>query len=310
MNHNTHLTAILAWGSLTWEPKSLEFNKEIGWHNDGPTLPIEFARISKDGRLTLVITKSGTPVITHFTLADFQTKVEDVILNLKEREGCSLRDIGYYISATQIFHPENFPFKKEIIEWAEKIKMENVVWTNLPEKWEYKNEIEEVISVNPNERIEYLKNLPEEKKKLAEEYIRKAPFQTQTKYRSLIEKELGWTHIEVDINPQFKEILELENKLTFSKMGGIGNLNCLDCHHSESILTFMHGFDPKSGVRCATYGFQCQSCGKFHKVHHNQRDGFEKINDCECGGKIEKEKAVFCSKCKSDNIQFKMKNLS
>jgi|GEM_PF-5678618 len=188
--------------------------------------------------------------------------------------------------------------------------MDNVVWTNLPEKWKYKNENEETITVKPDERIEYLKNLPEEKKKLAEEYIRKTPLQTLTKYRSLIEIELGWTPIEVDLNPQFKEILELESKLTFSKMGGNGNLICLACHHVESILTFIHGIDAKLGVRCATYGFQCQSCGKFHKVKHNEKDGFERIHDCECGGKIEKEKAVFCPNCKSDNVEFKMKFLS
>lgn len=310
MNLDMQTTAILAWGSLTWDPKNLKFLKNFGWQNDGPILPIEFARISNNGGLTLVITENGTPVTTYFTLVDFQTKVEDVIANLKMREGCNLRDIGYYISSKDDFFPENFKYKTEIKNWAKGVNMKNVVWTNLPEKWEYKTENEEIISVNPDERIEYLKNLPEEKKKLAEEYIRKAPLQTLTKYRILIEKELGWTPIEVDLNPQFKEILDLENKLTFSKMGGNGNLICLACHYTESILTFIHGIDAKSGIRCATYGFQCQSCGKFHKVRHNQRDGFETIHDCECGGKIEKEKAVFCPKCKSENVEFKMKYLS
>ena len=136
MEIEIHITAILAWGSLTWEPKDLKFNKNIGWHNDGPVLPIEFARISNNGRLTLVITENGTPVTTYFTLAHFHTKVEDVILNLREREGCRLKDIGYYISATETIYPENFSFKNEIIEWVKKEKMENVVWTNLPEKWE------------------------------------------------------------------------------------------------------------------------------------------------------------------------------
>ena len=247
---------------------------------------------------------------TNMKFKDYSIQEWDVILNLREREGCKLKDIGYYISATETIYPENFPFKNEIIEWAKKEKMENVVWTNLREKWEYKNENDEIIIVNPNDRIEYLKNLSEEKKKLAEEYIRKAPFQTQTKYRSLIEKELSWTPIEVDINPQFKEILELENKLTFSKMGGTGNLNCLDCHHTEHILTFMHGMEPKTGIRCATYGFQCQSCGKFHKIKHNERDGFENIHNCECGGKIENKKAVFCPKCKSHNVEFKARYYS
>ena len=310
MHPDFNITAILAWGSLTWDPKELNFIKDVGWKNYGPVLPIEFARISNNGRLTLVITENGTPVITYFALAQLYTKVEDVIIDLKSREGCKTTDIGYYIAATETFYPENFPFKNAIMDWAKKEGMENVVWTNLPEKWEYKNENEEIMSVNPDDRIEYLKNLPEDKKKLAEEYIRKAPQQTQTKYRSLIEKELDWTPIEVDINPQFKEALELENKLTFSKMGGIGNLSCLDCHHTESISTFIHGYDFKLKVRCATFGFQCQSCGKFHEVYHNERDGLDPIHACECGGKIENKKAVFCPKCKSHNVEFKSKIFS
>ncbi len=47
--------AILGWGSLLWQPKDLQFDKGIGWSENGPMLPVEFARISKDGRLTLVI---------------------------------------------------------------------------------------------------------------------------------------------------------------------------------------------------------------------------------------------------------------
>ena len=37
--------AILAWGSLIWQPKELAYNKTFGWQKDGPILPIEFARI-------------------------------------------------------------------------------------------------------------------------------------------------------------------------------------------------------------------------------------------------------------------------
>ena len=31
MNPDFHITAILAWGSLTWEPKDLNFIKDVGW---------------------------------------------------------------------------------------------------------------------------------------------------------------------------------------------------------------------------------------------------------------------------------------
>lgn len=37
---------VLGWGSLIWNPGDLKINSE--WQKDGPTLPIEFARVSSD----------------------------------------------------------------------------------------------------------------------------------------------------------------------------------------------------------------------------------------------------------------------
>src|SRR5690554_8147720 len=77
--------AILGWGSLIWQPKELNYNKEFGWKNDGPYLPIEFARISNNGRLTLVITPNGTEVQTLYTLSNYKT-IEEAILDLAVRK--------------------------------------------------------------------------------------------------------------------------------------------------------------------------------------------------------------------------------
>lgn len=51
--------AILGWGSLIWNPENLNYYTEFGWSKNEPKLPIEFLRISNNGRLTLVITESG-----------------------------------------------------------------------------------------------------------------------------------------------------------------------------------------------------------------------------------------------------------
>jgi hypothetical protein len=45
--------AILGWGSLVWDQRVLPTESE--WNSEGPRLPIEFSRVSQDGRLTLVI---------------------------------------------------------------------------------------------------------------------------------------------------------------------------------------------------------------------------------------------------------------
>ena len=65
--------AILGWGSLIWLPKDLKFDTNSGWKENGPVLPIEFARISKDGRLTLVITPNGTEVPTLYAVSSFDS---------------------------------------------------------------------------------------------------------------------------------------------------------------------------------------------------------------------------------------------
>jgi len=54
------MIAILGWGSLIWDPQELEL-ADSAWHVDGPSLPIEFARVSGPDpntrlqRLTLVL---------------------------------------------------------------------------------------------------------------------------------------------------------------------------------------------------------------------------------------------------------------
>ena len=187
-------TAILGWGSLLWQPKDLQFDKEIGWSENGPKLPIEFARISKDGRLTLVITKDVKEVKTYFAISNYKT-LEEAVLNLAVREGCGRKQIGSYDKSKDTFSKEVF-FEKNILDWIKNTNIDAVIWTNLGENWEVKNDNGEVIdTIVPHERVDYLKNLKNHKRALAEEYIRRTPTQIDTHYRSLIEKELDWKPI-------------------------------------------------------------------------------------------------------------------
>jgi hypothetical protein len=48
--------SLLAWGSIVWDRQNLEIVADF--EPTGPRLPIEFCRISRDGRLTLVIDES------------------------------------------------------------------------------------------------------------------------------------------------------------------------------------------------------------------------------------------------------------
>lgn len=186
--------AILGWGSLIWQPKELSFNKNFGWRKNGPVLPIEFARISKDGRLTLVITQNGTKVPVLYTLSN-SNSLEEAILNLAIREGSGRNSIGSYDKVKDKFTPK-FLFEDEIKNWIKNTDFDAVIWTNLGENWNIKNDIGDIIcQIEPKNRIEYLKELKGHTSALAEEYIRKTPIEIQTIFRKEIEATLNWTPI-------------------------------------------------------------------------------------------------------------------
>ena len=183
---------ILGWGSLIRQPKDLKFDANIGWKQNGPILPIEFARISKDGRLTLVITPNGTEVPTLYSVSSFDT-IDLAVLNLAVREGSGRKSIGYYNKTKDEFSPIEFSFKENIKNWIQTTDFDAVIWTNLPENWEIRNEKKVVIkTINPNDRLEYLQNLKGSESDLAEEYIRNTPKQIATTYRNQIIEVLGW----------------------------------------------------------------------------------------------------------------------
>lgn len=175
--------AILGWGSLIWQPKDLKFDTNIGWKENGPVLPIEFARISKDGRLTLVITPNGTDVPTLYSVSSFDN-LDLAVLNLTVREGSGRMSIGSYNKSKDEFFPIDFSFKENIKKWISSTDFDAVIWTDLPENWEIRNEEKVVIkTIDPNDRINYLQNLKGSESALAEEYIRNTPKQIATTYR-------------------------------------------------------------------------------------------------------------------------------
>nr|WP_315158793.1 hypothetical protein [uncultured Flavobacterium sp.] len=181
--------AILGWGSLIWQPKELKFDTNIGWKENGSVLPIEFARISKDGRLTLVITPNGTEVPTLYSVSSFDS-LDLAVLNLAVREGSGRKSIGCYDKSKDEFYPIDFSFKENIKNWIQTTDFDAVIWTNLPEKLDLENVTK--TEKDPDGRIDYLQNLKGSKSALAEEYIRNTPKQIATKYRNQIIKTLGW----------------------------------------------------------------------------------------------------------------------
>jgi len=167
--------ALLAWGSLIPNPGRL-YTILDRWKPDGPKLPIEFARKSNDGRLTLVIFDiyKNIPerwIETNWSLMLIPiTSVRHAISFLAEREKCPSNMIG-------LFYPKkDFTSEDEIIKsiniWALEKEIDAVIWTNLPATFNSEDEI-----------LSYVLSLKGDVYREASKYIFSTPIQTKTYLR-------------------------------------------------------------------------------------------------------------------------------
>ena len=175
----------LGWGSLIWDHRDLPIGSD--WRDDGPDLHIEFARQSRDGRVTLVVAEDCEPVPVFWTRLDVRS-LDDARVALAQREGISSAyldvSVGFWSETSRSRHDD----APSIGEWAESIEASAVVWTALKPRFRD-------ISVKPScdEVVAYLSELTGEAQERAEEYVRRTPAQIRTRYRDAIERELGWT---------------------------------------------------------------------------------------------------------------------
>lgn len=175
----------LGWGSLIWDHRDLPIDGE--WRNDGPDLPVEFARQSRDGRVTLVVAEDCDPVPVFWTRLDVPS-LDDARIALARREGISSTcldvSVGFWSETSRSRHGD----APSIGVWAESIEASAVVWTALKPRFRD-------MSVKPScdEVVAYLSGLTGEAQERAEEYVRRTPGQIRTLYRDAIERELGWT---------------------------------------------------------------------------------------------------------------------
>lgn len=86
--------AVLAWGSLVWDRRNLAIVAEF--RPNGPNLPLEFSRVSSDGRLTLVIDEIfGVPCATYSAVSACDN-LKTAIENLRDRERMlSTKGVGF-----------------------------------------------------------------------------------------------------------------------------------------------------------------------------------------------------------------------
>jgi len=169
--------AVIAWGSLVWSPRNLRM---VGsWALDGPLLPVEFSRMSSDGRLTLVVdAEHGVQVPTW--VVESPLSPTDARINLAEREVCAPESIGMITRdalppSDGTLGPAEDPFRA----WLLSTTYDGAVWTALPSTFDAKTG--QTFSIEA--AIGYLDGLTRVSRKRAFEYIRRAPETTRTPLR-------------------------------------------------------------------------------------------------------------------------------
>jgi hypothetical protein len=172
--------ACIGWGSLIWDPRTLPIQRK--WFQDGPLIPVEFVRQSKDGRLTLVIEPSAKPVRSLWAIMD-DTNLDTAIEALREREKTVTGKIDHWSTGEET--PMYIP---DLPRWVTSRGIEAVIWTALGPKF---NGTEDKVPT-VEEAVQYLKVLQKKQRVKAEEYIRRAPVQIDTHYRKRLEAVFIW----------------------------------------------------------------------------------------------------------------------
>lgn len=126
----------IGWGSLLWNYEELKIAD--GWKRaNGLELPLEFSRISKDGRMTLVIDKTNGLENEVYYANSSMTDINKAINVIKKREKTSVNNISYFNIKKNKFRFNNTPpeLAKRILRWATQHKKDVVIWTDLDSNW-------------------------------------------------------------------------------------------------------------------------------------------------------------------------------
>jgi hypothetical protein len=175
----------LGWGSLIWCQKALPVTG--AWQPDGPELSVEFARESKDKRITLVLCEGLPDVRTLWAELDVAALAE-AKKALAAREGIVDDNIRHSIGFWSPDARSRGSGADTVAAWAAGRNLDGVVWTAL------KPRIGGVQRVpDKDEVIAHLRALTGTERDNAEEYVRLAPRQILTPYRRAIEEALGWS---------------------------------------------------------------------------------------------------------------------
>lgn len=183
-------------GSLLWEPGTLTV--VIDWEPDGPSLPLEFSRVSSSraGALTLIIDpQHGAANLTYFAVSA-QQELEAAIEKLRKREGTLREDVGYVDCKRGRSQGRTRSNAPEIIgHWAEQHHLDAVIWTDLSSNFAHESKAQFSDIDDPtmpftiDNAQHYLHRLKPAGAVKARQYLKNAPPNVQTALRAQMQSD-------------------------------------------------------------------------------------------------------------------------
>lgn len=177
--------AILGWGSLLWDKQPAFDDCHGAWEPEGPELRIEFSRVSstRGGALTLVIDPDhGSACRVSYALSTRRAP-EDVICDLRCREGTTRKNIGYYFTDGTAEQARDEATLNAVKAWALAKGIDVTVWTDLPSNFELKTGK----PFSLPDALAHIEGLNPVAKESATEYVSCAPVFVQTALRAALE---------------------------------------------------------------------------------------------------------------------------
>jgi len=178
---------ILGWGSLIWDVRPEFDDHHRKWQFDGPTLKLEFSRVSesRQGALTLVIDPAhGAPCRIAYSEST-RTNPDDAVCDLRSREGTVLRNIGVMFLDGSRVQGGSEDTLEAIRIWGQEKKVDVVVWTDLRSNFQEKAGM----PFSVDAACTYLQGLSAEAKARSAEYVRRAPDFVESPLRQRLQGE-------------------------------------------------------------------------------------------------------------------------
>lgn len=181
--------AILGWGSLLWDKRPEFDDQHDDWKFDGPSLKIEFSRVSqtRNDALTLVLdTNNGTSCQVAYALSK-RKNPDDAVCDVRSREGTTLKNVGFCFADNSRNQAREIEILKTIQDWASKMKIDVVIWTDLQSNFQQKSRSKKPFSIEA--ALCHIQALDSSGKAMAAEYVWCSPAFVSTPLRQALESQ-------------------------------------------------------------------------------------------------------------------------